>query len=197
MSEAIIRVGEGRGFIVQSSRERIVITAAHCLPFFPPCHSAAFAEERIYENLLGPLGEDPQVSAECLFADPIGDIAVLGPPDYQILSEAEKYEELTDGVGTLTVTDAPQNARVQLLSLDGRWFSCRARHRGAAFWLSEATEGIEGGMSGSPILDTDGRAIGVVCTAGGGLTGPHTSGGPNPRLFYNLPAGLLAEITES
>jgi hypothetical protein len=42
LKRAVLRVGDGRGFVVSSrnsigGHERIVITAAHCLPSFPPC----------------------------------------------------------------------------------------------------------------------------------------------------------------
>jgi hypothetical protein len=94
-TNAVIRVGEGRGFIVKDAGEarlgrrdeRIVITAAHCLPKFPPCHAAFSDCERTYKALLGPLGQEPTVWAECLFADPVADIAVLGEPSHDDLLE--------------------------------------------------------------------------------------------------------------
>jgi len=72
---AVITVGEGRGFVVEGVRQRLVITAAHRLPHFPPSAAYSHLEERTYQDLLAPLGESPKVWAECLFADPIGDIA--------------------------------------------------------------------------------------------------------------------------
>jgi hypothetical protein len=36
---AVLQVGGGRGFVVEVNGDRYVITAAHCLPFFPPCHA--------------------------------------------------------------------------------------------------------------------------------------------------------------
>jgi len=40
---------------------------------------------RTYENLLGTLdAEKPEVRAECVFADPVPDIAALFHPDYQV-----------------------------------------------------------------------------------------------------------------
>jgi hypothetical protein len=53
-----------------------------------------------------------------------------------------------------------------------------AVHRWRPLWITNAGQGIGGGMSGSPILAEDGSAIGVV-SVGGEL---HTGGGPNPRL---------------
>ena len=77
---AVVTVGDGRGFVIKHRHDRLVVTAAHCLPRFPPCHGASYLEERTYSELLAPLGDDLAVWAECLFADPIADIAVLGSP---------------------------------------------------------------------------------------------------------------------
>ena len=60
LKRAVLRVGDGRGFVVSSrnsigGHERIVITAAHCLPSFPPCAPAADLEAYTYRDLLGPL----------------------------------------------------------------------------------------------------------------------------------------------
>src|SRR4029450_8827952 len=82
--DAIIKVGEGRGFLVgQSQWVYRVVTAAHCLPHLPPAHPASFTGERTYANLLGPLEGPRTVSAECVFVDPVSDIAVLSEPDSQ------------------------------------------------------------------------------------------------------------------
>ncbi len=177
---AVIKVGDARGFIVEGERERLVLTAAHCLPKFPPCMSVSHLEERTYKKLLGPLGGDASVWAECLFVDPIGDIAVLGRPDSQALHhEAEAYEEMTDaGLSLPMAPETPEESDVWLLSLDGKWFQDEATHSGGPLWLRDAW--VSEGMSGSPILNHDGAAIGVVVT----------TEGPHPRLGFNLPAWL-------
>ena len=46
----------------------------------------------------------------------------------------------------------PEETPARLLSLDGRWFGCQARHYGGALLMSDAEEVTRGGMSGSPIL---------------------------------------------
>jgi Trypsin-like peptidase domain len=195
-TSAVITVGDGRGFVVEGEWEtRLVITAAHCLPYFPPCHGASYLEERTYQALLGPLGEKPTVWAECLFTDPIADIAVLGSPDNQALTaEADAYDALMEASEALPVREMPDSKNfgqvepAWLLSLDRRWFRCGVRLNRQALGIAGASEGIVGGMSGSPILADDGSAVGVVCTSGG-LVGEttHTEGGPNPLLTRSLP----------
>ena len=105
-TRAVIQCGEGRGFVVETANRRIVVTAAHCLPQFPPCASFSGPEERTYPQLLGLIGEAPTVWAECLFVDPIGDIALLGTPDNQSLPEqADDCDALFATVGTLSIAD--------------------------------------------------------------------------------------------
>jgi hypothetical protein len=182
VTPSVVRVGDGRGFVVAGKYDRLIITAAHCLPFFPPCISFSSIEERTYENLLGPLGAEPTVWAECLFVDPIGDIAVLGPPDNQDLSDQhEQYDDLLDPLEPISIADAPAKTAAWLLSLDKQWCQCVVRHVGGPLWFSNATDGIHGGMSGSPVLLRGGSAIAIVCTAGGTDSQLHTEGGPNPR----------------
>ncbi len=53
VARAVITVGEGRGFVAEGRLHRLVITAAHCLPFFPPCVSFSDLDQRTYTNLLG------------------------------------------------------------------------------------------------------------------------------------------------
>jgi hypothetical protein len=193
-TRAVVKVGDGgRGFVVAFGDSRIVITAAHCLPhtpegqiIVPPAHPAAFTEERTYKALLGPLGSAPKVWAECLFVDPIADLAVLGCPDDQTLpGPARSYNALMRRARPLAITDAPAQGRetvqlygaggsfekptpgvgpVRLLSLDAsEWIDAQIERRGS--WLAVTTQGVvKSGMSGSPIVSMDGAAIGVMST---------------------------------
>ena len=200
---AVVTVGGGRGFVVEGGGDRYIITAAHCLPErpdgqrLPPPHGFSYTEERTYSNLLAPLGEQPSVWCECLFVDPIADIAVLGSPDNQALSEeAEAYEALVESATPVTVAEPPSQpipeevarlaafekrfgitGRVQrakrkcsafLLSLSNQWFPCTVEHSpNGMLNIQNAARGIAGGMSGSPIIAEDGSAIGVVCLGSG------------------------------
>jgi hypothetical protein len=190
LTSGVITVGHGRGFVVEGAGERLVITAAHCLPSLPPALPGFGLEARTYGPLLALRGEEPRVWAVCRFVDPIADIAVLGSPDNP---HADDYKALIGTAAALSFGDSvryPVNfwAPARLLSLDGRWFSCTIRHFGGPLWITHADERVNGGMSGSPIVAVAGTAIGVVCAT----TSPR-EGGPNARLCDNLPGWLLRD----
>jgi hypothetical protein len=191
LTSGVITVGHGRGFVIEGAGERLVITAAHCLPSLPPALPSFGLEARTYGPLLALRGGEPRVWAVCRFVDPIADIAVLGLPDNP---HADDYQALMRTATTLSIGEHPGRhpvnfwAPARLLSLDGRWFSCTIRHFGGPLWITHAAERVHGGMSGSPIVAEAGTAIGVVCTT----TSPR-EGGPNARLSHNLPGWLLGD----
>ena len=191
LTAGVITAGSGRGFVVESAGERLVITAAHCLPFLPPAQSFFEPKERIYGPLLAPLGDAPRAWAACRFVDPIADIAVLGSPGNP---HADEYKALMETATAFSIGGSQRNpvnfwVPARLLSLDThRWFSCTVRHFGGPLWITHAAEVIRDVMSGSPIVTEIGTAIGVVCTT----TSPR-EGGPNARLSDNLPGWLLRD----
>jgi hypothetical protein len=162
---------------------RFVITAGHCLPRLPPCCTFSHYEERTYQRLLGLLDvAKPTVWAECLFVDPIADLAVLAAPDSQTLHEEnEQYKALAMAMTPLRIARAEKGTSAFILSLDQKWLACHVSVASGSLWITGAKS--VGGMSGSPILDGHGRAIGVVCTGseGSGFDGPHA------QLMYSLP----------
>jgi hypothetical protein len=186
--DAVLRVGKGRGFVVSCRNylgrfDPVIITAAHCLPKkLPPPHPMRYEWEATYRRRLGPLDGKCTVWAACIFVDPVADIAVLGQPDNQIFSEeADAYDALVGDLTPLAIADAPKMG-VELLTLPGgRQIKTPAPGKGPAFVLSLDGCRREGrverrgecllfkpedlfvnGMSGSPILDAAGAAIGVV-----------------------------------
>ena len=188
LTSGVITVGHGRGFVVEGAGERLVITAAHCLPSVPPALSSFGLKVRTFGPLLALRGEEPSVWAVCRFVDPIADIAVLGSPDN---SHADDYKALMATATALSFGDSVRHPvnfwlPARVLSLDGRWFSCTIRHFGGPLWITHAAERVVGGMSGSPIVAEAGTAIGVVCA----ITSPR-EGGPNAHLSENLPGWLL------
>jgi len=144
-------------------------------------HPALYLHERTFEDLLAPLGAAPTVWAECLFVDPIADVAVLDSPDNQALyDQADAYEEMVAAMVPLVIAGAPKMGRERVPGFRGRSFEVDTPGRGSARVLSLAGEWMDytvtawrkwlsidqgelvaGGMSGSPILSLDGRAIGL------------------------------------
>jgi hypothetical protein len=140
ITSSIVSVGRGggRGFVIEipgqrhgrvpvTLRERMIVTAAHCLPSPPTPHP--WAQDSRSWKLLAPLGERPSIVATCRFVDPVADIALIGSPDNQeMYEEAEAYEALTDAATALPIGFLPSKFAAELngwlLSLDGAWFSC-------------------------------------------------------------------------
>ena len=199
LTASVIQVGDGRGFIVESQDaiNQWIITAAHCLPALPPAHPWSYTEERTYENLLGPLDGERMVWAECVFADPVVDIAVLAEPDNQMLpDEWEAFLELIEKISKALRVKTPSATKLRgwLLTLENVWAPCEVDASYERLSIREANHGIVGGMSGSPILDDKGDAIGLVSTSRGALDTVHTTADLAPCLSEALPGWLLRRL---
>jgi hypothetical protein len=117
-----------------------------------------------------------------LFVDPIGDIAVLGPPDYQAPPDkADAYDKLVDNMGALPIGNIPQRGAVWMLNLDGRWMQAAVTLTATGLMLTDSK--TAGGMSGSPIITADGAAFGILTCS---------RSGQQPRLVSHLPEWMLS-----
>src|SRR5262249_7168813 len=127
LTKAVVRVGEGRGFVIEYSKEyppyqgkrmfvdeRLVCTDDHCLPSYPPYPSTSHIHERTYKNLLGTLhAGSTYVWSECVFVDPIADIAILDGADSQELDEQhDAYLELVENVAPFEIGRSAAEGRV-------------------------------------------------------------------------------------
>ncbi len=193
---SVLAVGPagGRGFVVEIDDKLHVITAAHCLPRLPS-PGPPDTSELTFLDFLGPLGGALTVAAECLFVDPVSDLAVFGSPDNRALfHEANAYDALLESATTLPVGDMQESeeaSRAFLLSPGGSWMKCEVKHFGGGLWVSGCTRAIVGGMSGSPILRPDGAVVGVISCSSGQDGEIYTEGGPNPYLLQDLPGRLM------
>jgi len=152
--------------------------------------------------MLGSLGAAPTVACECLFINPIVDVAVVGVPDTQTLpDEADAYRALLECATPFRITEAPEKSRGFVLSLEGEWFGCQVqwmKRIDGPLWVSKPTQPIVGGMSGSPIVAETGNAIGIVAASAmdnGKDAATDEFGAANPRLMRDLPLWLLRTQT--
>jgi hypothetical protein len=201
----VVKVGHGRGFVVEHSYElpafqgkrffrtiRLVVTAAHCLPRLPKTEGLRFLGET-YKNLLGPLSDAKRhVWAQCAFADPVADVAILqGPDDQRQGEQHDAYEELTESAGAFTVgAPSATTGQCRVLKINGHWEELGyVANRGLC--LKVAGDQIEAGMSGSPIVSITGKAIGLISI------GSNNDGEcPQPLLMDSLPGWLLRTTTK-
>ena len=198
----VLTVGEGRGFVVEHRGEHLVVTASHCLPWLPSGFGIVYSEQHVYRKMLAPLGSAPTVACECLFVNPVDDVAVLGVPDTQSFSdEVDAYRALLEYATPFRITEAPEKGRGFLLGLEGEWFGCQVQWMKSIdgpLWVSKLAQSIEGGMSGSPIVSENGNAIGIIATSvmeKGKDAATDEFGASNPRLMRDLPLWLLRAQT--
>ena len=209
--KAVVQVGgEGRGFIVGAGGERFIITAGHCLPHNSILHLTN-SSELTFDGFIGSLfSKQGTIAAELCVYSLVDDIAAFGAPDTRDdLYECAEYEQFTATamtIGKLPDRAAPRQPRsVQrlsihgwrkngdahteaafILSLDGEWQPCTVHNGGRYLTICDGADQIRGGMSGSPIIDTKGDAVGLVSTGG-------EDSNLNPSLDC-LPAWLLRKL---
>jgi hypothetical protein len=161
-------------------------------------------------------GRERCVWCECLFADPVADIALLGSPDNQALSdEAEDYEALVEAATPLPIAEpasqpipeevaklAALEEKFGMVAGQGR----KARRRCSAFLLSLKNQWFSCTVEHAPngMLDIQNAGAGIA----GGMSGSPIvaedgtaigviclgEGCPNPRLMGNLPGWFLNEL---
>lgn len=186
-SDCVVRVGDGRGFIVEHDQRPMIITAAHCLPNLPPAHAMSYLKERTYAKLIGSLGGEKKIWAECLFVDPVADLALLGNPDDQeLFDQAEAYSAFVGDRSAVCMSGNVTN-NGWVLSLEGNWVPMLLHVVSGLFGTSLCISRTEAGQSGSPILNEAGQAVAVI-VIGGSSAGIEGSQGPQPILYRDLPS---------
>lgn len=212
----VVKVGDGRGFLIKRRvrversktlprhlklrafiEERLIVTAAHCLPHLPIAHGGASSSDRTYEDLVGPLDNGKRtISVECRFVDPVADIAVLGAPDSQDYSEQSgAYDEFVEERPFLRL-GRPASGPGWVLSLDGKWTRITLEVNRGMWGVGLVIDPTQAGQSGSPILSRSGQmAVGAISIGAESLdsNGKRTDlrCGPQPILVCNLPGWLL------
>jgi hypothetical protein len=206
---AVVQVGGGRGFIVSAGESRYVVTAAHCLPFerLATPHLANSVSQLTFPKIMGALGAKKRtIWGELCAVNLCDDFAVFSEPDDQELSDqCELYRAFTGQAMTVGQSPPPPRREWSLdnpplpgienetpawvLSLDGKWHRCMVQNTGRFLLATQGGGLIKSGMSGSPIVNDDGAAIGVVSTSD--ASGREST---NPSLMDCLPQWLLRKL---
>jgi hypothetical protein len=132
----IVRVDRGCGFVVEINGERLVLTAAHCLPLF-----RQYVDRALCTELICPLGAIPSIAGECLSIDVINDLAVIGTPPYP-----------------------PHRAAFERMVLSASPFATAPAKEGRGSVMRLEREIELAGMSGRPIVNEDGAAVSLVAS---------------------------------
>jgi hypothetical protein len=187
---AIVQVGQyGRGFMCHQN----IVTVVSCLPRLPAFNPFAPEHSFEFKSILGRLGESPSISATCEFADIISNVAVLReiPLDYgrhQLVNWEVSYR-----IGEPRkprVAGGPVHQDVWILSPEATWIKCRAENSGLGIHISNVPFELDRQSSGSPIVDEEGTAIGIVCApVRQGLR--YAWGDPHPVTSWCLPGWLV------
>ena len=146
--DGVVKIGKGRGFVIESQTfmvGRVIVTAAHCLPRWPPRHGASRTEERTFV-LLGPFDAAPTIPVECLLVDPVADIAVLGEPDGQASEELRS-------IGSVCRPHRQRDALPARIAGIARM----AEARSGAIEVRNAVGAVPGPSIGATWFDGDGR----------------------------------------
>jgi hypothetical protein len=197
-TRAVIRVGDGRGFIVSAGESRYVITAAHCLPLdrLPTPHLANSASELTFPKIMG--RKRLTIWGELCSFSLTDDFAVLCEPDVECGEDHyirfETFTKRAMPVGLSPDTVDPHLSKERpgqiawTMSLAGDWQKCTV-YNGGRFLTLDTGAKIESGMSGSPIVNDKGAAIGVISTGNSGV-----GSNLNPSLTDCLPPWLLRKL---
>jgi hypothetical protein len=177
-----------RAFLVARDLSTLFVTAAHCLPRWP-VKGEDFPGGICLPVQLMRLRGGKVVKGLAAFVDPFCDLALvsdsapgcdlvevefedLGRPG---IDPQQQFDDLAAGLKPVPVRLDPlpsgKPIRLHLCTRAGRWVTAEFEKASSGGWpcFNATFSGpVPGGTSGSPVLDDDGRAVGVLCRGGNG-----------------------------
>ncbi len=183
----------GQGILVEGN---LILTAAHCVDF--KCDG----EMVLGNDFLEPIQTCCGVfNVAALAVEPVNDLAVLGPVDGQVLpADAEAFEDFCAATKSVPICTSEfelfKEIPISIFTHKGAWIRGQAQQcaNHAAMLFIHAEEQIEGGTSGSPIVNRQGEVVGIVSHSS---TGSEDCHGRAPRPHLVMPAWAYQRIPKA
>ena len=173
-----------------------ILTAAHCVNY--RVEGAMALGCPFLERVKTSKGE---LVATVVAVEPVADIAVLGPPDDQMLfNEAQEYEQFCEQTRPVALCSRRKSFTgkipIHILSPSLKWIDGTANVirpcRPTAFVVAESE--VKNGASGGPIIDDAAALIGLTSIFSVPARPGGANDGPAPRPRFALPIWVYQDI---
>lgn len=183
----------GQGVVVPGM---LIMTAAHCIKF--SIEGGMVLGDYFVEAI--ELNNGRQILAQVYAVEPVADIGVLGMPDDQaFFKEAKTYEESVGLIEPVHVRfddlELLQEIPVTVFTHKRKWIRGKVtKFNDNAHILELSDAAIKRGTSGGPVIDQEGRLLGIVST---GNLGKENLTAQIPRPSHALPLWVVELIRPS
>jgi len=183
----------GRGVLIGNN---MILTAAHCIDF--EIEGGMVLGDFSIEEVKA---EETLFRVAPLYVEPISDLAVLGTLDEQtFFKDATDFENFCDNTKPIKISqiEIPINEKIpiHIYTHKETWIhgtgEIYSEVNSPHLWL-ETEKPIEGGTSGSPIVDDIGNIVGIVSNTSN-VKDDRPSDGRNPRPLWNLPMWIIHDL---
>jgi hypothetical protein len=182
----------GRGILVNGG---VVLTAAHCVEY--KTEGEMILGDFFLEDIETSQGDSFKI--EPYAVEPVSDLAALGATNIpELIQEVVKFANFCEKTKPVTLCLKPppigESYPIYIYTHKGMWVKGCGYGTDTGIMFFDAEAPIEGGTSGSPIVDDSGELVGIVLNAN---ESAGTCTGSGPSLIHALPVWILAMIRDA